>query len=128
MRRFLNHLHSVLVVSLVMSTIVPPSAHAVSRNVKSVITAAEYGVLGGLGLGLIALPLTREGKSVFMGVSIGLYLGILAGFYHIEHRDDPGNPLRRAGLDGNEFVMKSRKTPIDEPVAVWQAGFTVHRF
>ena len=68
-------------------------AWAVDRDVRAVLTTSAYGVAGGTLLGLASLPLHRSGRSVFMGTSLGLYLGAIVGFYYIGHRDDRGNPL-----------------------------------
>lgn len=71
----------------------PRSAHALDRDVRAVLIAGLYGIAGGTILGAASLPLTREPRTVFMGSSLGLYLGIAVGFYYIWHRYDPGNPL-----------------------------------
>lgn len=70
-------------------------AHAVSKDTKTVLTAGAYGALGGTVLGLIAFPFSGKLRTIPIGTSIGLYLGAAVGFYHIWHRDDPGNPLGR---------------------------------
>jgi hypothetical protein len=87
-------------------------AFAMSRDVRSVIVAGEYGMLGGTLLGIASLPLARSGRSVFIGTSVGLYLGIVAGIYYIHHRDDPGNPLRRAA---RERQLEPRDPTRDDP-------------
>jgi hypothetical protein len=69
-------------------------AHAIDRDVRAVIVAGEYGLLGGTVLGLATLPFTESARSVFQGTSLGLYLGIAVGFYYVMHRDDAENPLR----------------------------------
>ncbi len=53
-------------------------ALAIDRDVRSVIIAGGYGILGGTVLGAASYPLTRDLRSVFLGTSIGLYLGIIA--------------------------------------------------
>lgn len=72
---------------------VPNHSQAMSRNVKSVFVAGAYGALGGTVLGLAAYPATQEARSIFMGTSIGLYLGIAVGIYFIANRNSPDNPL-----------------------------------
>ncbi len=72
----------------------PKPAQAMSRDVKSVIVAGTYGLVGGTAIGLATLPFSQDLRSVFIGSSLGLYLGIAIGFYFITHRDDPSNPLR----------------------------------
>src|SRR5687767_13102576 len=72
----------------------PQKSYALDTNVRTVIVAGIYGTLIGTGMGLISYPFTKNVRGIFVGSSIGLYLGIIAGIYHIEHREDPGNPLR----------------------------------
>ena len=80
-----------IVLSLLLVLAVP--AQGASRAVKDVVTAGLYGVMGGTVLGLISLPFTRDLRTVFMGTSIGLYLGLVVGIYHTDNYDDPRNPL-----------------------------------
>ncbi len=71
----------------------PASSWALDRDTGAVLTLGGYGIAGGAVLGLISLPLTQNVRSIFVGTSVGLYLGLLVGFYHVMHRDDPENPL-----------------------------------
>jgi hypothetical protein len=71
-----------------------PSAQAMDSNVRAVLVAGGYGIAGGTLLGLATLPLSQDSRSVFIGSSVGLYLGVAVGLYFISHRDDPDNPLR----------------------------------
>lgn len=82
-------------------------SHAVSRDVKTVLAAGGWGILGGTVLGLISIPFTGNFKGVFMGTSIGLYLGIAGGFYHLAHQDDPTNPLR-AGFYSYDLALREK--------------------
>ncbi len=97
----------VLVTALVSAT----PARATDRDVKAVMTAGGYGILVGTVAGLIAWPLTGSERAIFMGSSIGLYLGIGAGFYHISNRDEPGNPLRAGPSTSGAQVQKTPFTP-----------------
>ncbi|HLE00907.1 MAG TPA: hypothetical protein VJB59_11640 [Bdellovibrionota bacterium] len=82
-------------VSLVLANaLLPVQARAIDRDVRSVLVAGGYGILGGTVLGLAAFPFTRDGRSIAVGTSIGLYLGIAAGFYYISHREELGDSLR----------------------------------
>ena len=74
-------------------------ARAMDRDVRAVLVAGGYGLLAGTALGLVSYPLTRDTRSIFIGTSVGLYLGLIAGIYYINNRDDPGNPLRSYELD-----------------------------
>ncbi|MCC7440823.1 MAG: hypothetical protein IT285_04275 [Bdellovibrionales bacterium] len=72
----------------------PRPAHAMSREVKTVLVTGIYGAGAGTVLGLTTYPITGELRSVVMGTSVGLYLGIALGIYFICTPDDPGNPHR----------------------------------
>src|SRR5690606_28800996 len=83
-----------LALGLVMAlALIPCQSYALSRDVKSVFVAGAYGALGGTVLGLAAYPSTQEARSIFMGTSIGLYLGLVVGIYFIANRNNPDNPL-----------------------------------
>jgi hypothetical protein len=69
-------------------------AHAVDRDVRAVLIGGLYGMAGGTILGLASYPFTQKPRSIFIGTSIGLYLGIAVGFYYIWNRYDPENPLQ----------------------------------
>lgn len=69
--------------------------HAIDRDTRSVIVAGVYGIGLGTAAGLASYPIHKSGRAIFMGTSIGLYLGIAAGIYHVTHRYDPGNPFGR---------------------------------
>ena len=75
-------------------SLMPVHAQAMDRDVKSVIVAGEYGLVGGTILGLATVPFSQNIRTIFIGSSAGLYLGIAVGFYYITHRDDPDNPFR----------------------------------
>ena len=80
------------------------------RDVKSVLVAAAYGIAGGTVLGLVAWPIAQDSRAIFIGSSMGLYLGTAVGFYHIGSREDPENPLRRS-MGDPEFRVASQGTP-----------------
>lgn len=64
-------------------------------DTRTVLRDGGWGLLGGTAAGLIALPLTGGGaRSVFIGSSVGLYIGLIAGFYHIYTKDDADSPFR----------------------------------
>lgn len=68
-------------------------AFCVPRDQKAIATSGLYGIGGGMLAGLLLFPVARTSRTIFIGGSVGLYLGIAVGVYHIYHRDDPGNPL-----------------------------------
>ena len=52
-------------------------------------------------LGLAALPFNQNVRTVFIGTSLGLYLGIALGFYFVmDRREQEGRTGRHAGLPG----------------------------
>ena len=111
-RKVLNTLRSKSVIlALVISfTLTSSAVWAFERDVKAVLITSAYGAVGGTLVGLASLPIHRSGRSVFMGTSLGLYLGAIVGFYYIGHRDDRGNPLtestpalQSASLASNSF-------------------------
>jgi hypothetical protein len=79
---------------LTLSLLIPhQNARALDRDVKAVLITGAYGIVGGTAIGLVSWPMTRQVRSIFMGSSIGLYLGLAAGIYFIQNRHDPDNPL-----------------------------------
>ena len=68
-------------------------AHALNRDVRAVLITSGYGVAAGTILGLASFPLNQNPRSIFIGSSVGLYLGIAVGVYYIFHRYSPENPL-----------------------------------
>lgn len=103
-------------------------ALAIDRDVRSVIVAGGYGILGGTILGLASYPLTRDGRSVFIGSSVGLYLGIIAGIYYVMDRDNPENPLRARELTDLPRLASSpgEASPVPPPLVSFR--FAVARF
>jgi hypothetical protein len=91
-----------------LALLLPPApAAAMSRDVRSVIVTGAYGALGGTAIGLVLYPVTHSARGVFIGTSVGLYLGIIAGLYHIHHRDDPMNPL--AGAEPPAYARREQE-------------------
>ncbi len=84
---------------------------AMSRDVRTVLTVGLYGIAAGSLLGALALPATQDVKSIFIGSSVGLYLGLIIGIYHVNHRDDPQNPLNARG--GHQSLYSQSAIPID---------------
>jgi hypothetical protein len=98
-------------------------ARAMDRDVRAVLAGGAYGLVGGTALGLASYPFTQRTRNIFVGTSIGLYLGLVVGFYHVWHRDDPENPLRvdAGGVD-------APAGPVSAPPALFEARFAVVRF
>ncbi|MGK5088411.1 hypothetical protein WDW86_12705 [Bdellovibrionota bacterium FG-2] len=72
----------------------PLKSYALDQSVATVIKCGEYGIVGGTILGLASLSFSKKPRTVFIGSSLGLYAGILAGFYYASHPEDPYNPFR----------------------------------
>lgn len=95
-------------------------ARAMSRDVKAVLITGLYGIAAGTALGLISWPMTGSSRAVFIGSSIGMYLGVGTGIYFITHRDDPGNPFAAALRAPNPIVnpaLVERKLGFALPLA-----------
>ena len=85
-------------VVLLISSMAPAPARAMDRDLRDVLVIGLYGAVAGTVLGLVSFPLTGQAKSIFIGSSAGLYLGLVAGVYYISYRDDPTNPLNPQNL------------------------------
>src|SRR5262249_6237596 len=85
-------------------------AHALDKNIKTVFIAGGYGLLAGTAVGLITLPLTQGIWALFIGSSVGLYLGIVIGVFHVLNRENPQNPLRpQAQMEPYRLAMRDRE-------------------
>lgn len=83
---------SVGLLSLVVALTAPRLAYAIGHDVRTVIVAGEYGILGGTILGVASLPFTQDARSIFIGSSIGLYLGIVVGVMYAFNRYQDEGP------------------------------------
>jgi hypothetical protein len=61
---------------------------AMDPDTLTVTRDGAWGLLGGTLAGLVALPLGGSVREIFLGSSVGLYLGIVVGIYAITHRDE----------------------------------------
>lgn len=73
-----------------------PRAAAMDRDVRTVLVAGEYGLLGGTLLGLATVPFNQDSRAIFIGSSVGLYLGLAVGLYYVFQRES-ANALVRSG-------------------------------
>ena len=91
----------VAALALVSGVFILPSsrAQAMDHDVKAVLVVSAYGLVGGTVLGLAALPFNQDIRTVFIGSSLGLYLGIAVGIYYVYDRYDQDNPLRTKAAD-----------------------------
>jgi len=82
-----------LTLTFLVPSLSPSKAAAMDKDVKAVIVAGTYGLAAGTLVGFALFPFTKKNRSIFLGSSIGLYLGIAVGLYFIANRYDPNNPL-----------------------------------
>jgi hypothetical protein len=83
------------------------SAHAMDKDVRTVLIASGYGAVGGAVVGLVAWPLSERAESIWIGSLVGLTLGVAVGIFHIGHRDDPQNPLNSDGSPQSDLFWNS---------------------
>ena len=82
-------------------------AHATYSDGSTFIWMALYGMAAGTLMGLVAAPITQSGRSIFIGTSVGLYLGTAVSIYHFTHRYDPENPISPANPDYGQGIRNS---------------------
>lgn len=74
-------------IGLVGLTSYSPNALSIEPKVKAVITMAGYGTVGGALLGAASLAFDTGGRSVAIGASVGLYIGLIFGsFIVVSHK------------------------------------------
>jgi hypothetical protein len=64
--------------------------------------------------------LTGSVRGVFIGSSLGLYMGLLMGAYRITHQSDSGGSMR-SELNGSSDVYAQKtspRTPMEMPLPV----------
>ena len=60
-------------------------------------------MIGGTIVGAAIVPFSQNVRTLFLGTSVGLYLGIVVGLYYVFDRYDQQNPLRtRQDMRRNE--------------------------
>lgn len=67
-----------------------PAQAILDQDTRTLIRASEFGLLGGTAAGLIMWPLSGQLRTVFIGTSLGLYVGIAVGIYQLVERGDLG--------------------------------------
>lgn len=78
----------------VATLVTAPSAHAIHPNIRRVLIFGGYGLVLGSVVGLVTVPLSQDFRTLFMGSSVGLYVGLALGVYYAATFDDPNNPFR----------------------------------
>ncbi len=71
----------------------PPCAHALDKNIQRVLILGGYGLAAGTLVGAITIPLTQDVRSMFIGSSVGMYLGAVVGIFYVFTRTDKDNPI-----------------------------------
>jgi hypothetical protein len=124
MKRFPQKLVCLILMSAFLGETLGTStqtAYAMDRDVKTLIKAGGYGAIGGALVGLATLPLTRDIRSIFMGSSIGLYLGIAAGVLYIQNRNESLHaPTQSSNLSKGE----SNSIPQSSLTGIYPRVFT----
>lgn len=83
-------------------SIAPRQAGALDKDIKAVLLIGAYGMAAGTVLGLASYPFTKNPRSVFIGTSVGLYMGIGVGFYYLWDKHNPDSPFRNPGAMGHD--------------------------
>ena len=77
----------IYVIALVGMTSYSSKALSIEPKVKAVLTMAGYGTVGGALLGAASLAFDTGGRSVAIGASVGLYVGLIFGsFIVVSHK------------------------------------------
>lgn len=85
-----------------------PARAVLDQDTRTLIRTSEYGLVAGTAAGLLMWPLSGQLRSVFIGSSIGLYVGIVVGVYHIFERPNPDSSSDSAW---NPFVPEREIAP-----------------
>jgi hypothetical protein len=114
--------HLIVAMAIALASLLPTrAAWAVDRDVKAILVGGGYGLVGGTLLGAVSLPFTQDLRSVFIGTSVGLYLGLAVGVYYVLERDREGNPLRQGAAPAADGASAARESRGLEPSE--SAGF-----
>ena len=110
MNIFRKILFSILMVTMLSSTIGSNVAHAeMDARIKALGSMAAYGTVGGALLGTASLAFDAPGRSVAIGASIGLYLGLIFGSYVVlSHMY-----RNRVGTSGDDYYPEAGSSPYD---------------
>jgi hypothetical protein len=102
-------------VALVLSLAVPVPAHAMSKDVRTVLVSGVYGLAAGTAVGVVAWPIAKTPRTIIIGSSVGLYMGLVVGVFHILNRHDPENPLnpRNPYSEWHEQKAREMDCPIE---------------
>ena len=125
----------IFVLVFAFSSLTPSSTLAAgTSDFKTLETFSLYGAGAGTLAGLVTVPFTKDIRTMFIGTSVGLFLGIIAGFYHINNRGNPENPFNN---NFNPYPKEDPNYPRDEgmqspdkspPPILMMAHYSVLRF
>jgi hypothetical protein len=126
-----------------LAMLVPMRAEAMSTEMRGLFRIGAYGLVGGTALGVAAYPMTGDLRTIFVGTSIGLYLGLAIGTIYALQPDDsppppwqsrhggrPGAGLASSGAsdsDGARFALTAREAAAF-PKALLEVQAPVLRF
>jgi hypothetical protein len=110
-----------LVAGLASSLVDAPLAHAakakpvLGKGTRTVLRTGLYGALAGTAVGLAALPFDRKARTVFIGTSSGLYLGLAVGLFLVWEDSEPEDyevsQLSRLGAESVSPPRQQARTP-----------------
>ncbi|MEN9722664.1 MAG: hypothetical protein RJB38_650 [Pseudomonadota bacterium] len=60
---------------------------------RQVFVMSGYGAALGAAAGAALWPVSGKTSTLLVGAGTGLVLGVVAGVYHVTHRNDPQNPF-----------------------------------
>ncbi len=122
--RFTRAMIAVYLFSLA-AALAPRPARAMSSEVRGVIRIGGYGILGGTLLGLTAYPMTGKVQTVFLGSSVGLYVGLAIGLvYALESEHEPA-PWQQSF---QEMPLETTQATAAAPPALFVLNTPVYRF
>ena len=104
-------------------------AQAMDHDVRFVMVTSVYGLAAGTLLGLASLPFTQKARSIFIGSSVGLYVGAAIGMLILSTPESDGERWGQVSDPGGRFDPSETDKPIQlvlQPV-VGTAGPWVSR-
>jgi len=92
------------------------NAHAMSRDVRTVLRSGMWGAVAGTAVGIVSYAAGSSGRSVFVGSSVGLYFGLILGSYYVWERNSPAEARRDSAPEADrinlaEFQKAERRLP-----------------
>ena len=103
---------TLLLALFMFSTLFQAQAQSIDPKAQVMLTTAGYGCTAGGLLGIASLAFGGNGRAMAQGASLGLYAGIIFGFYVVfggsQYQSGEG------GTDMREEIYDSRPVDIDQ--------------